>query len=150
MSNTFDAAIRKALEQVCDPCSIAASAPISILDMGLVKDWSVDGEANLTVRMCITSASCTMGPHMIRSAEAVLSRIPELNSVRVEIDPAEFWTPEHITSHGQELLNRRRSSSLAKAPVTPQQWRAASHGGAHGGSMEHETAGIGHRTKSSA
>jgi metal-sulfur cluster biosynthetic enzyme len=127
MSTSFDEAIRDALEQVCDPCSIAANAPVSILDMGLVRGWSVDDEANLTVCMCVTSASCTMGPHMVRATEELLSKIPGLNSARVEIDPSVFWTPEDITGRGREVLKQRRSSSLAKSPVAPQQWRLAGH-----------------------
>ena len=38
----LDDRIMAALHQVCDPCSIAANAPISIVDMGLVRDWSID------------------------------------------------------------------------------------------------------------
>lgn len=151
MSGAFDQAIREALEQVCDPCSIAANAPVSILDMGLVRGWSVDEQANLAVRMCVTSASCTMGTHMVRAAEALLSRIPGLNSVRVEIDPAVFWSPEDITGRGRDLLEARRSSSLAKAPVVPQQWRAAVRGSTRpAADGQGETAGIHRRGESSA
>jgi metal-sulfur cluster biosynthetic enzyme len=127
MSTSFDEAISQALEQVCDPCSIAANAPVSILDMGLVRTWSVDDQANLIVRMCVTSASCTMGPHMVRAAEELLSKIPGLNSVKVEIDAAVFWSPKDMNRRGREILEERRSSSLAKSTVTPQQWRVASH-----------------------
>jgi metal-sulfur cluster biosynthetic enzyme len=123
MTAKFDDAIKAALQQVCDPCSIAANAPISILDMGLVKGWSVDAQANLAVRMCVTSASCTMGPHMVRAAEELLSRIPGLKSVKVEVDASVFWTPQQMTGNGQTVLEERRSSSLAKSPVVPQQWR---------------------------
>ena len=128
MSRSFDTAIREALDQVCDPCSIAASAPLSILEMGLVRGWSIDDEANLIVRMCVTSPSCTMGPHMVRAAEALLAKIPGLNSARVEIDSRVFWTPDHMTQRGKEVLDGRRSSSLAKSPVAPQQWRNAARG----------------------
>lgn len=125
MTDARDAAIRKALEQVCDPCSIAANAPVSILDMGLVRGWSVDEEDNLVVHMCVTSPSCTMGPHMVRAAEQLLAAVPGLRSARVEIDPAVFWTPDDMTGQGRELLDARRSASLAKAQVVPQQWRYA-------------------------
>jgi metal-sulfur cluster biosynthetic enzyme len=128
MSGSFDAAIRTALEQVCDPCSIAANAPVSILDMGLVTGWSVDDESHLVVRMCVTSPSCTMGPHMVRAAEALLSTIPGLKSARVEIDPGAFWTPDHMTRRGKEEVGGRRSSSLAASPVAPQQWRNTARG----------------------
>jgi metal-sulfur cluster biosynthetic enzyme len=128
MSGAFHEAIRAALDQVCDPCSIAGNAPVSILDMGLVRGWSVDEQSNLVVRMCVTSPSCTMGPHMVRAAEALLSKIPGLKSARVDIDPGVFWTPDHMTQRGKEMLDGRRSSSLANSPVAPQQWRNAARG----------------------
>lgn len=123
MTKRFDEAVRHALEQVCDPCSIAANAPLSIIDMGLVRDWSVDDEANLVVRMCVTSPSCTMGPNMVRAAEALLSSIPGLKSARVEIDPGVFWSPYEMTARGKEALEGRRLASVASSPVAPQQWR---------------------------
>ena len=90
MNSSIDNAIRRALHQICYPCSIAAQAPVSILDMGLVRDWDIDDEGNLTVRMALTSPSCTMGPHMIRAAEQLLSAVPGLKSARVEVDPNVF------------------------------------------------------------
>jgi metal-sulfur cluster biosynthetic enzyme len=116
-------AIRKALHQVCDPCSIAAHAPVSILDMGLVRDWSIDEDGNLVVRMALTSPSCTMGPHMMRAAEQLLAAIPGLISARVEVDPTVFWTPADMTEAGRAALDRRRQNSLSAAAARPQQWR---------------------------
>lgn len=123
MTEPLDAAIRAALHQVCDPCSIAANAPVSILDMGLVRDWSVDAEGNLLVRMALTSPSCTMGPHMMRGAEELLSAIPGLRSARVAVDAAFFWTPAELTENGRTVLESRRRASLESAQARPQQWR---------------------------
>jgi metal-sulfur cluster biosynthetic enzyme len=123
MRAPLDTAIREALHQVCDPCSIAANAPVSIIDMGLVRDWSIDPDGNLVVRMALTSPSCTMGPHMIRGAEQLLSGIPGLKSARVEVDAAMFWTPAELTEKGRAVLESRRATSLASAGVRPQQWR---------------------------
>jgi metal-sulfur cluster biosynthetic enzyme len=125
MNAELDQAIAAALHQVCDPCSIAANAPLSILDMGLILGWEVDDEMNLVVRMCITSPSCTMGPHMVRGAESLLAQIPGLRSARVEIDPAVFWTPEQMTRSGRDTLSTRRSASVERAGIRPQQWRTA-------------------------
>jgi metal-sulfur cluster biosynthetic enzyme len=129
MSSSLDEAIRAALHQVCDPCSIAANAPVSILDMGLVRGWSVDAECNLVVRMALTSPSCTMGPHMMRGAEELLSAIPGLKSARVEVDAAMFWTPAELTENGRAVLESRRRASLASANVRPQQWRERTRAG---------------------
>lgn len=123
MTGSLEAAVRTALCQVCDPCSIAAHAPVSILDMGLVRDWRVDKNGNLVVRMALTSPSCTMGPHMMRAAEQLLSAIPGVASARVEVDPTVFWTPADMTETGRAALNSRRQDSLSAATVRPQQWR---------------------------
>lgn len=123
MKGSIDDAIRSALHQICDPCSIAAQAPVSILDMGLVRDWGIDGEGNLTVRMALTSPSCTMGPHMVRAAEQLLSVVPGLKSARVEVDPNVFWTPADMTEAGQTMLDLRRQNSLSTTAARPQQWR---------------------------
>jgi metal-sulfur cluster biosynthetic enzyme len=123
VKGSIDDAIRSALHQICDPCSIAAQAPVSILDMGLVRDWNIDDEGNLTVRMALTSPSCTMGPHMVRAAEQLLSAVPGLKSARVEVDPNVFWTPADMTEAGRIILDSRRQNSLSAATARPQQWR---------------------------
>jgi metal-sulfur cluster biosynthetic enzyme len=124
MMDALNEEIRAALEQVCDPCSIAANAPLSILDMGLIQGWSVDKEGNLRVRMCLTSPSCTMSPHIVKAAEGMLSSIRGVKSARVEVDPEVFWTPANMTGRGREILHSRRETSLTKAEVAPQQWRS--------------------------
>lgn len=126
MTGSIDDAIREALHQVCDPCSIAANAPVSILDMGLIRDWNIDEGGNLVVRMGLTSPSCTMGPHMIRAVEQLLAAISGLTSARVEVDPTVFWTPADMTEAGRTALERRRQSSLSAATARPQQWRERS------------------------
>jgi len=128
MTGSLEAAVRAALDQVCDPCSIAAQAPVSILDMGLVRDWSVDKNGNLVVRMALTSPSCTMGPHMMRAAEQLLSAIPGVSSARVEVDPTVFWTPADMTETGRAALDSRRQNSLSAAAARPQQWRERDRG----------------------
>jgi len=123
MNDMLDEQIRLALEQVCDPCSIAAQAPLSIIDMGLIQGWLVDAQGNLVVRMCLTSPSCTMSPNMVKAAEELLSAIPGLTSARVEVDAKAFWTPDRMTERGRNILDLRRQTSLTKAEVVPQQWR---------------------------
>ena len=123
MSACLDAEIAAALERVCDPCSIAANAPVSIGDMGLVRGWSIDEAANLVVQMCVTSAGCTMSAHMVRAAEAELGKIAGLSSLRVEVDAGAFWTPAAMTERGREVLRARREASMRSTSVTPQQWR---------------------------
>ena len=123
MTGALDDAVRAALHQVCDPCSIAAQAPVSIIDMGLVRDWKVDDNGELVVRMALTSPSCTMAPHMVRAAEELLSGVPGIISARVEVDPTVFWTAADMTESGRGALASRRQNSLLSAAIRPQQWR---------------------------
>lgn len=122
MSSALDDRIRDALHQVCDPCSIAANAPLSIIDMGLVEGWEVE-DGHIVVTMCVTSPGCTMGPNMARAAEALLSCIDGIESACVEFDPGIFWSPDKMTDQGKDMLAIRRQQSLARAQVKPQQWR---------------------------
>lgn len=122
MTGTLHEMIEQALHQVCDPCSIAANAPLSIIDMGLVKDWHVK-DGHVTVTMCVTSPGCTMGPNMAKAAEELLCQIDGIGSATVEFDPSIFWSPEQMTEKGKQSLSFRREQSLARAQVRPQQWR---------------------------
>jgi metal-sulfur cluster biosynthetic enzyme len=133
MKSAFDEEVGKALEQVCDPCSIASNAPISIIDMGLVKGWTLGDAGDLVVRMCVTSACCTMAPNIVKGAEEVILRtVTGVRSVRVEIDPTIFWTPDSMTERGRQILAARRQASLAASKVAPQQWRNQIRGKAAG------------------
>lgn len=123
MTVTLDDQIAEALGSVYDPCSLASNAPVSIIDMGLIKSWTVDDAGNLHVTMCVTSACCTMAPNIVRGAVAALTAIPGIKAAEVQIDPSVFWTPDSMTERGRETLRRRREQSLAHTKTTPQQWR---------------------------
>lgn len=122
---TMDEQILSALHQVCDPCSIAAHSPISIVDMGLVRGWSLEDDGTFVLKMCVTSPSCTMAPNMMRGAEAVLRKIEGISAVRIELDETVFWSPDEMTEDGRNALWQRRTNSLDRAKVTPQQWRTS-------------------------
>ena len=128
MDQDLDGKIRAALHEVRDPCSVAANAPLSIIDMGLVRGWSVDEQANVLVEMCLTSPSCTMSPFMVRAAEAALLAVPGVTSARVHLAADFFWTPAEMTEKGRALLEGRRQGSMAATEVTPQQWRRDRNG----------------------
>jgi metal-sulfur cluster biosynthetic enzyme len=122
-STNLDRAIEAALGRVFDPCSLAANAPVSIVDMGLVLGWRVDEAGNVTVRMCVTSPCCTLAPNIAAGAERELRRIDGLAEVTVEMDAATFWTPDRMTDRGRETLRLRRERSQALLPVRPRQWQ---------------------------
>jgi metal-sulfur cluster biosynthetic enzyme len=126
MTSDIDLKIRDALNTVHDPCSVAVNAPLGLVDMGLVVGWSIDEEANLSVRLCVTSPGCIMAPHLVRAAEDKLRKIPELASVRVVVESRVFWTENRMTPAGREALDARRRRSPVATALEPQQWRRRS------------------------
>jgi metal-sulfur cluster biosynthetic enzyme len=107
-----DAAIRAVLGRIHDPCSIAAGRPVSVLDMGLVLGWALDGEGVLTVTFCVTFAGCTMAPHFAQAAAHDLAMLPGVARVETVIDTEFAWTPEMMAGPPMEMRG------------TPQAWRA--------------------------
>jgi metal-sulfur cluster biosynthetic enzyme len=105
---TWDAEIAAALEAVQDPCSVAAGAPMSLLDMGLVRGWEVSPDGDLDVRLDVTAPVCLMAGHFVADAQARLSAIDGVGEVTVRIDPSGDWSPERISARGRELLAARR------------------------------------------
>jgi metal-sulfur cluster biosynthetic enzyme len=118
-----DEQIRAALGRVYDPCSLAVNNPLSLIEMGLVRDWHLDAGGALRVRMCVTSPNCMMAPKFLEASRLELSKIEGLASVHVEVDPTVFWTPELMTDEGRRSTRLRRARSRRAAPVRPQQWR---------------------------
>jgi metal-sulfur cluster biosynthetic enzyme len=117
--------IGEVLAAVPDPCSVAAGAPLGLLDMGLVRSWQVDAEDRLTVVLDVTSPACMMAGHFVADAEARLKAIPGLRGVVVRVEPSLEWSEERLTPRGREILERRRS--LARERIMgPRRTRAAS------------------------
>jgi metal-sulfur cluster biosynthetic enzyme len=119
--------IRGVLDRVYDPCSLAQRNPMSLIDMGLVLGWDLDEEGHLEVRMCVTSACCTMAPHFTEAARRELEKLPEVHSVEVVVEAGFFWTPDRMTVRGKARLAERRRATVAVTGVKPMQWKEAAH-----------------------
>lgn len=108
--DVIDEAIRQALSQIHDPCSIAAGRPLSLIDMGLVRGWTLTS-GRLSITFCVTFAGCTMAPHFIEAAARDLAMIPGIDRVETVIDTDFVWTPEMMAARPIPLSGR------------PQAWR---------------------------
>ena len=106
----------EALERVFDPCSVATRSPLSIVDMGLVRDVIVDEDANVSVSICPTSPSCMLMASITEGAENEIRKIESVGEVSVSIDAEFFWTPEAMSESGVALLERHRQERAEHAP----------------------------------
>ena len=100
-------AVRQALQNVVDPCSIATGVPISLADMGLIKElhWSA-GDVKLTLRL--TSPICWQAANIMSAVEQAVMAIPGIRSVNCILDPGTEWMPSMMSADARERLRRVR------------------------------------------
>ena len=101
--------VRACLNEVIDPCSAAAGARLSVLDMGLVRAIDIEG-SQVTVWLRLTSPGCMMVPYFIREVEERIGELPGVGSVVCRTDLGLEWEPSMMTPLAVERLaeNRRR------------------------------------------
>jgi metal-sulfur cluster biosynthetic enzyme len=96
---------------------------VSVYDLGLVRDWTLDDTGHLEVRMCVTAPLCLMARNFLDAARAELERLPGITSARCWVDPTVTWTPRDMSDEGAAGLRSRRERSMREVPVHPRQWR---------------------------
>src|SRR3712207_6399678 len=95
--------VRARLNEVIDPCSAAAGARLSVLDMGLVRAIDIEG-SQVTVCLRLTSPGCMMVPYFIREVEERIGALPGVGSVVCRTDLGLEWEPSMMTPLAVERL----------------------------------------------
>ena len=85
-----DDVIRQALRQVKDP-----ELDMNIIDLGLVYDVEV-ADGGVHIKMTLTSPGCPAGPMITNDAYRVISGLPGVHDVNIDIVWEPYWTPERI------------------------------------------------------
>lgn len=95
--------VMDAMRQVYDP-----EIPVNIVDLGLVYVCDVqdnpDGGSDVSIKMTMTAPGCGMGDVIARDAEHVVSRVPGVKRVHVEI----VWDPPW----GREMMSEAAKLQL--------------------------------------
>ena len=113
-------AVEAVLEQVVDPCSLAAGTPLSLRDMGLVRSWTWrDGRLELV--LCVTAPGCGFVGHMARAATDGLLALDGVREVDVRVDPEVVWDPSWQSDRARALLDARRRR-VVELGLRPRQW----------------------------
>jgi metal-sulfur cluster biosynthetic enzyme len=115
-------AVEAAIATVIDPCSVAARAPLSVFELGLVRAWSVDDDGRVAVSVSPTAPSCILIGSIVRGIEERVAEVDGVTAVDVEIDGHTVWSPELMTADARAKLERRQQRSMAEVPVRPRQW----------------------------
>jgi metal-sulfur cluster biosynthetic enzyme len=90
-----DSVVRACLDEVVDPCSVAAGSPMGLDGMGLIQGIEIeDGSVQVDVRL--TSPCCMMHGYFIDEIEERVGRLPAVVSVDVRFDAGLEWDPSMI------------------------------------------------------
>ena len=92
---TTTAEIEKALELVIDPCSKAMGSPMDIVSMGLVERIDIDG-GKVTITVILTDAACFFFTQIEQFVTDVVSVLPGVTEVDVQISSTTLWGPERM------------------------------------------------------
>jgi metal-sulfur cluster biosynthetic enzyme len=90
VDETLLASVKRALEQVIDPCSAAHGRPLNVWEMGLVRDLEVE-DGVVTLHLYLTSPVCTMLGKFYEMAEDALLPTPGVERVVVVPDSGLDW-----------------------------------------------------------
>jgi len=105
------------LNEVVDPCSIAAGAPAGLADMGLVSSVQIErgsnGSIRLVVKVGVTHPFCMMAAVFLNEAKTRVSAIPGVDEVEVSLEGDLLWTPKLMSSEYKERLEKVRQGRLA-------------------------------------
>ena len=102
------ATIRRTLNSIGDPCSVAAGVGMGLDDMGLVEDVQIDADGNVAIKLRLTSPACMMTGYFQVQAQVRVAQIAGVRSVAVRADLGLDWHPDMMS----EAAKRRRRAAL--------------------------------------
>lgn len=117
----LEARVRAALDEVRDPCSVAAGVPAGIVEMGLVRSLEVsEGQDGAEVRVAIgvTEPTCLMGPSFASGARERLAAVPGVATVHVELSHDLDWSPADMAPEYRVRLTEHRRGRRGSLAVT--------------------------------
>lgn len=106
---------REIVRAVVDPCSVGRGVPISLEEMGLVKDIRVDGD-EVVVELRLTHPVCFQAINILDEVERRAEDLGDGLTTRVTIDYASEWWPEMMSDDARTRLAVHRPHPLRDRP----------------------------------
>ncbi|MCP8615561.1 metal-sulfur cluster assembly factor [Salirhabdus salicampi] len=99
MDKALEENLMGALENVIDP-----ELGIDIVNLGLVYGVDIDDEGTATVTMTLTAMGCPLAGHIEQDVRRVLSDIPEVKDINVNIVWNPPWTKDRMSRYAKIAL----------------------------------------------
>ena len=74
----------EALKRCYDP-----EIPVNIFELGLIYEIAIDDDANVEIKMTLTSPSCPVAGTLPGEVEMKIRNVPEVNDVKIKL----VWNP---------------------------------------------------------
>jgi metal-sulfur cluster biosynthetic enzyme len=104
-------AIRREINSIGDPCSVAHGTPMGLEDMGLIERINLDDDGNVEVALRLTSPCCMNVGYFDVETRKRVSKVPGVRSVEVSTDRGLDWDPSMMSD---DAKRRRRESLLRR------------------------------------
>jgi metal-sulfur cluster biosynthetic enzyme len=103
------------LHLIVDPCSAASVAPMSIVEMGLIRKVEADDGGSVDVYMRLSAPACLMVAYMAKEAARFVGELPWVTRVELHPDDGLEWDPGMIDPATQQR-RRERITMLELSP----------------------------------
>lgn len=104
------------LDEIKDPCSLAAGTPFGLAEMGLVDQILISDAGQVTVKLRLTSPFCHMIGFFKLEASRRIEALDGVRSVELVADQGLDWSPSRISAAALAKRDghlRRMDSSAA-------------------------------------
>jgi FeS assembly SUF system protein len=71
--------------------------PVDIFELGLIYEIRIDNDANVKIKMTLTSPACPVAGSLPPEVEQKINAIPEVNNAKVELTWSPPWDKEMMS-----------------------------------------------------
>lgn len=75
--------------------------PVDIFELGLIYEIEIDDEANVIIKMTLTSPACPVAGSLPPEVEAKVASIDEVNSANIELVWSPPWDKEMMSEEAK-------------------------------------------------
>ena len=106
------AEIYRRLSSVVDPCMEAAGLGLSLVDLGIVRDVTVD-DGEIAVELGLTEPGCGFTHALVTRVEDALEPMGADRRIAVRFNWREPWTEAMMTDDGRRVFEQARERGVS-------------------------------------
>jgi FeS assembly SUF system protein len=78
--------------------------PVDIFELGLIYEIEIDDDANVNIKMTLTSPACPVAGSLPPEVEAKVRAIPEVNDAKIELVWSPPWDKDMMSEEAKVTL----------------------------------------------